>query len=421
MTRKRKNQPLPDSVEVAIIGGGIVGAASAFFLSKQGVKVALFEKGRIGGEQSGRNWGSVRAQRRPLAELPLMIESIELWQGLEQDLQSDLDWRQQGQMRLCYDTETLDWAESWVPIGRQYGLDTQVLTPKQTCDLLPNYSANGLLGALYTPTDGCAEPEKVAIAFARAAQLNGAEIFTPCAATAIETKAGQACGVQTERGQVHADTVLCAGGAWTSRLLRPLDQAHPSLWIRGSAAHSQPINIDMRKLVTWGKCACRQRADGSLLLAAAEDGYHDVMTDSFRYGLRYMKLAWRNRKLLHFGIGKPLMQSVKGEFNTFTQHRSLDPEPDSLGLGRAVAAYAAEYPSAEPLRLTRSWAGWIDYMPDELPVIGESKKIPGLFVGAGLSGNGFAMGPVVGKIFSDLISNGHSKHDLSAFDSARFD
>lgn len=409
-----------DSVEVAIVGGGIIGCATAFNLASRGIRVALFEKGRIAGEQSSRNWGSVRAQRRPLSELPLMLESIRLWETLESSLETEVDWRQRGQMRLCYDAETLEWAESWLPIGREHGLDTRVLTVAETRQLLPHFSGSDLLGALYTSTDGCAEPEKVAPAFARAAARKGALINEHCAVLEIERHNGRVSGLHTEQGRVDAEVVVCAGGAWSSRLLNPLGQRHPSLWIRGSAAHTQALNIDMRKLVTWGKCACRQRADGSLLLAAAEDGYHDLMLDSLLYGISYLNLAWRNRKLLHFGLGKPLWQSLSGEFRSFTRHRTLDPDPDTRGLQRAVRAFAEEYPAAEPLHLQKTWAGWIDYMPDELPVIGESAHCSGLLIGAGFSGNGFAMGPVAGKILADLVTRGGSDHDLSAFQTSRF-
>ena len=105
----------------------------------------------IAGEQSSRNWGSVRAQRRPLPELPLMLESIRLWETLEQSLETELDWRQQGQMRLCYDHEALEWAESWIPIGREHGLDTKVLTPSETATLSPHFAVNDLKGHFTPP------------------------------------------------------------------------------------------------------------------------------------------------------------------------------------------------------------------------------------------------------------------------------
>lgn len=413
-------QAPPLNADVVVIGGGIIGTATAFFLARMGKKVTLFEKGRIAGEQSSRNWGSVRAQRRPEAELPLMLDSIRLWEQLEKTLEAPIDWAQQGQMRLCYDEQTLQWADSWLPIGKAHGMDTQLLTPRQTRELLPYFAANDLKGALYTSTDGCAEPEKVAPAFARAAIRHGATLIGDCAVLEINQHNQRATGVTTEHGTVSADTVVCAGGAWSNRLLKPLGHKHPSLWIRGSAAHTEPIGIDMRKLVTWGKCACRQRPDGSLLLAAAEDGTHDIVLSSALYGASFLKLAYHNRKLLSLNIGGPLVQSMKGEFNNFTHHRTLSPGADLTALRAAASAFAIEYPSAKPIRFTKTWAGQIDYMPDELPVIGESHKCSGLFVASGFSGNGFGMGPVVGKIMSQLICTGRCEHDLSAFNPGRF-
>lgn len=358
---------LARSVDVAIIGAGIVGAATAFYLAKQGVRAAVPEKGRVGGEQSSRNWGAVRQQRREPAELPLMIECNRMWQGLERELEADLDWRQKGLMRIAYDRRTQAWGEEWLPIAREHGLDTRMLTPDEVGDLLPHFNASACLGALFTASDGCAEPEKVAPAFAAAARRLGAVVVENCAVTAIERQNGAVTGVHSEGGFVHADAVVCAAGAWTSRLLRPLGHRHPSLWIRGTAAQTEPIGIEMRKLVAWGRSAHRQRPDGSLTLAAAEDGYHDIMLDSLRYGASFLKLAFRNRHLLRFALGKPLLQDLGGAFSSFTAHRTLEPKPDLAGLDRAARAFAGEYPAARPLRFRRTWAGWIDDMPDELP------------------------------------------------------
>ncbi len=299
-------------VEVAIVGAGIIGTATAYFLSKAGISVALFDKGRVAGEQSSRNWGAVRQQRREPAELPIMIESNRIWQCLERELEADLDWQQQGLMRVAYDDKTLSWGEDWLPTARDHGLDTSVLTPKQVGDLLPHFNWEACKGAVFTSTDGCAEPEKVAPAFAAAAARLGAQVNDHCAVTAIETKNGRASGVYTEKGFVAADVVLCSSGVWTSRLLKPLGHRHPSLWIKGTAAQTEPAGIEMRKLVAWGKAAHRQRPDGSLTLAANEDGYHDLMLDSLRHGASFIKLAWQNKDLLRFSAGKPLLQDLKG-------------------------------------------------------------------------------------------------------------
>ena len=93
--------------DVIIVGGGIIGTSIAYYLAKRGVQVVLLEKGRIGGEQSTRNWGAVRQQGRHPTELPIMMECNRLWQGLERELECGLDWFQQGQLRIAYDETML--------------------------------------------------------------------------------------------------------------------------------------------------------------------------------------------------------------------------------------------------------------------------------------------------------------------------
>jgi glycine/D-amino acid oxidase-like deaminating enzyme len=176
----------------------------------------------------------------------------------------------------------------------------------------------------------------------------------------------------------------------------------------------------MRKLVVWGATAYRQRLDGRVKIAVSEDGFHDLMLDSFRLGQKYLPLAWKNRELLKFHIGKPLMKSLRGEFSDFTTHRSLDPSPDLKGLESAKAAFLNEYPAAGQITYEKAWAGYIDYLPDELPVIDMLGQPSGLVIAAGLCGNGFAIGPGVGQVVSDLITKGESRHDLTAFSASRF-
>ncbi len=309
-----------------------------------------------------------------------------------------------------------------MPIGRENGLDTRVLTPGECEKLLPHYSAKGLLGALYTPTDGCAEPIKVTAALARSASRCSAEIIENCAVLQILTENGRASGVLSEEGETHADAVIVTSGAWTSRLLKPLGIDHPSLWVRASAAHTEALTINLRKLVSWGRCAFRQRSDQSLTLAVAEHGCHDLMLDSFRYDAAYLKLVVQNHDLFRFSLGQPMLDDLNGRFDDFasTENRTLDPAPDHAALERAAKFFAAEYPAAQPLKLTRSWAGWIDYMPDALPVLGETPNISGLFVGAGFSGGGFGMGPVSGKILSDLVCDGYTPHPVQPLCPSRF-
>ncbi|MQX18911.1 FAD-dependent oxidoreductase [Sinorhizobium terangae] len=407
--------------DVAIVGGGIMGAATAYYLAKAGVSVGLFEKGRVGGEQSSRNWGAVRQQQRDRAELPMMIESVRLWTGLEEELGTSLDWNHQGHIALVYDEQTGSRYEQWLPVAREFGLDTTMLTSKEVHDLLPHYRDPECTGALFTPSDGCAEPEKVTCAFARAAVLKGAEILELTSVSSIETQNGNACALWTEQGRIRANTILVTSGAWTSRLLKPLGVSHPSLWIRGNVVRTNVLPIELRKLLAWGKTSYRQRSDGRVNIAAASVAFHDLtVPDSFRYGAKFLPVAKDHWGSFRFSIGRHAVRSLMGEFSDFTTHRTLDPRPEWKVLKQAAALFAREYPEAGPITLERAWGGFIDYMPDELPVLGEVPGYAGLFMAAGFSGHGFGLGPVIGRVMADLVRGNPVGHDLTPFSPKRF-
>ena len=116
---------------MVVVGGGVVGAASAYFLAKRGVSVVLLERGAIGGEQSSRNWGFVRQQGRHPLELPLAMESNRIWQNLEGELQADLEWTVGGNLALAGDSAQLGRYEQWLGVAHAHGLETRLLTAEE--------------------------------------------------------------------------------------------------------------------------------------------------------------------------------------------------------------------------------------------------------------------------------------------------
>jgi len=207
--------------DVAVIGGGIAGCASAFELARRGLKVALFEKGRIAGEQSGRNWGFVRQQGRDPFEIPLMMACNRIWRDLEATLEADVEWRRLGVLYLAEDAAEMARYEAWLDQARPHQLDSRLLGPGEVEALVPSM-ARAWAGGLYTPSDGQADPVKATTAFARAAERHGATIRTGCIVERIETADGRVVGLRSERGAAAADAVVVAAGAWTSVLLRRL-------------------------------------------------------------------------------------------------------------------------------------------------------------------------------------------------------
>src|SRR5262249_1331961 len=213
---------LRSGAEVGIIGGGIIGACPALFLAEQGIPVVLCEKGDIAGEQSSRNWGWVRKTGRDPREIPLIIESLRLWQGMNQMVEAETGFRQAGISYLAEAQAELTQFEAWLEHARQYQLDTRIISRSEAAELMPGLTGDWT-GALYTASDGKAEPQRASPAIAEAARRHGAAIITQCAVRGIETAGGRVSGVVAEKGRIACDTVVLAGGAWCRLFCGNLD------------------------------------------------------------------------------------------------------------------------------------------------------------------------------------------------------
>ncbi len=171
---------VPDRADVVIIGGGIIGTSTALFLAEKGHSVVLCEKGRIAGEQSSRNWGWCRTMGRDAREIPLAIESLRLWRGMNARTGRETGYRQAGVVYLCENEKEVAAQETWLREAQQYQVDAHLLRGAAIDALVPGASSM-FVAAMHTPTDGRAEPSHAAPAIAEAARAAGATILTDCA------------------------------------------------------------------------------------------------------------------------------------------------------------------------------------------------------------------------------------------------
>jgi glycine/D-amino acid oxidase-like deaminating enzyme len=417
---------VPPTADVVIIGGGIVGASTAWFLAKQGIRAVLCEKGHIAGEQSSRNWGWVRQQARDPREMPMIIESLRIWRGLEVEIGEDVGFTTGGCLFTARSQKDVEDFEAWLAVSRQFGLDTRIISGKeleaQVRGALPEWKA-----AIYTASDGCAEPHKAAPAIARAAKRLGATVLTGCAVRGIETAAGRVSGVVTEHGPVKTSTVLCAAGAWSSMFCRSIGIDLPQLRVRGTVARTAPADVVLNGAVFDRNIGIRRRQDGGYTIAHGSVLDHSLTPSTLRYSLKFLRALKRELSVLRLSIGRDFCEEFRtpkrwalDRVSPFEKKRVLDPEPNRKVLAELRAHLDQTFPALAGVEIVESWAGMVETTPDVVPVICEAESIPGFHIATGFSGHGFGIGPGAGKAIAGMLGGKDSGLDLKEFRLSRF-
>jgi glycine/D-amino acid oxidase-like deaminating enzyme len=420
------DEAVPARADIVVIGGGIIGTSAALTLAERGVSVALVEKGRIAGEQSSRNWGWCRKMARDPRELPLIIESLRLWEGMNVRVAAETGFRTCGIMYLADGEAELAQFAAWLDHAREYQLDTRLIDGAAAARLLPGM-AKAWAGALYTPSDGKAEPQKAAPAIAAAARRHGARVVEGCAARGIETAAGRVAAVVTEKGRIACDCVILAGGAWSRLFCGSLGIDLPQLKVLGSVMRTEKLDGGPEISASGDLFGYRKRLDGGYTVATLGVRTIDLVPDSVRLLPQYLPSIRLHWKKLRFRLGHPFVEEWRrrrrwalDEPSPFEAVRVLDPAADPYVLERARAAIAASFPVFRNVRVADSWGGMIDVMPDAIPVISAVDQMPGFYIATGFSGHGFGIGPGAGRLAADLASGAPPLVDPTAFRLSRF-
>lgn len=420
--------PLPGKVDVAVIGGGVIGVCTALFLAEKGQSVLLVEKGRIAAEQSSRNWGWIRQQGRDPDELPIMVEARRHWKKLAARCDRDIGLTEAGVAYIARDAAEMDRFAAWLPHAQAHGVDSRMVSAGELATLVPGMQV-GCSGALYTAGDMRAEPWLAVPALAQVAARDGVMIRENCAARGIERSAGRVSAVVTEKGRVETGAVVLAGGAWSALFLRALGVGLPQLCVRSSVVAVDAAPMAYGGGGAFGGLAWRTRADGGYTLAPG--GFHELFIgpDAFRNATKF----WTQLKNDPLGTrflpaapsGYPDAWGTRRRWaldalSPFERMRILDPTPSRRRLNRAAQSFAELFPQLGPVTPKAQWAGMIDTMPDIVPVVDQVAAIPGLTIATGMSGHGFGIGPGIGRVVADLVTGGPVGHDLTRFRLNRF-
>jgi glycine/D-amino acid oxidase-like deaminating enzyme len=416
---------LPDRTDVVIIGGGIIGVCTALFLAEKGIAVALCEKGRIGGEQSSRNWGWCRTMGRDVSEIPLALESLRLWRDMNRRLNRETGFRQSGLMYLCQTETEIAAQEAWLRQTSQYQVDARLLRGFSLEAAMPGAGASFLAG-LHTPSDGKAEPALAAPAIAEAARDHHAQIFTNTAVRGLERTGGRVSGVVTERGRIACQAVVLAGGAWSRLFAGNAGLDLPQLKVLGSVFRTRKLNGP--EISAAGSVfAFRKRLDGGYSIARRNANTAEITPDHFRLLSDFLPRLINNRHEIRLRVGLRSWEELRtarswslDQPTPFEVVRVLDPKPKESILSEARAVLARAFPTFADMQVAESWGGLMDVTPDAVPVIDQVGHMPGFFVATGFSGHGFGIGPGAGRLMADLVAGDHPVVDPKPFRLARF-
>jgi sarcosine oxidase, subunit beta len=367
-------------MDAIVLGGGLMGAASAFFLARRGIRVTLIERNRVGSGATVASFGNIRRSGRHIPQLPLAHRSLALWEQAETMLGRDVEFRATGHLRLVFSQEGLATMRSYVKEARAWGLELEELTAKDVRSRFPGLGPDAI-AASFSPNDGSGNPRLIAPAFADAARRLGADIVENVGIGAIR-KSDYGFRVETSKDSHEASMLLNATGAWGARVAGLFGETVPIAARGPQMGVTEPLPNRILPVVgVWT---------------------HD-------HGGGYLRQVERGN--IVFGGG-----AERTAVSLDTGYAKADP----ARLPGQLRSLLPIFPALRDVAVIRTWSGCEGYVEDGLPVMGPSFTTAGLFHAFGFSGHGFQLGPGVGDVMAELMATGRTDIPLRDFRIERF-
>jgi sarcosine oxidase, subunit beta len=358
--------------DAVVVGGGGHGLATAYYLAKEhGMRrIAVVEKGWLGGGNTGRNTTIVRSNYLWDEATALYEKSMKLWEGLSQDLNYNVMFSQRGVMNLGHTLQDMRDIERRVTANRFNGVDAEVLSPEQIKEMLPFINLNTrypVLGASYQPRAGVARHDAVAWGFARAADALGVDIIQNCEVKAIRRENGAVVGIETTKGFIKTPKVAVVAAGHSSQIAQMADirlplESHPLQALVSEALKPIFPTVVMSNAI---HAYISQSDKGDLVIGAGIDAYT--------------------------GFGQ------RGSF-PIIEH--------------TLQAIVELFPLFSRVRMNRQWGGIVDVSPDACPIIGLT-PVKGLYINCGWGTGGFKATPGSGWVMAHTVAQDRP-HDINA-------
>ncbi len=372
---------LRDSYDAVIIGAGGHGLASAYYLSRDHgmTRVAVLERGYIGGGNTGRNTTIIRSNYLTPEGVAFYDESVRLWQDLSQDFDLNLSYSPRGHFTLAHTYSAVRTLRGRAVVNKHLGVDSELVGPEAVKEAAPeiDLSCGGhapILGALYHAPGAIARHDAVAWGYGRGADRRGVEIHQRTEVTGIDVQGGKVRGVHTTRGYVSTPRVLCAVAGFTPRICHMVGLRTPLYIHPLQAMVTEPQKPWLDPILVSGSLHVyvSQSARGELVMGASLDPYELHSTRS------------------------------------------------TLDFVEGLAAHMLDmFPFLSHARVNRQWAGMADMTPDFAPIMGTT-PVEGFYLDAGWGTWGFKATPVCGKTMSWTVANGRDHDLIKPFNLSRF-
>ncbi len=366
----------PTSADVVVIGAGVSGLSSAYFLARAGRDVVVVDKGIVGGEASGRNGGMVSERVDEPLLIPMAVEATELWTTLDEELGYPTEFTQEGRLQVAVTESEMGDLLAERDVALRHGIDVALVEPSEIRDMIPGITER-TLGGLFFPNGGHANTQLTVQAYAWALQDLGGRLYQNTTVTGLRVVDGRVSVVETTAGDFAPEIVIGAAGPQTG-LLADLADVHVPV---------APARVEI------------------LATAPVEQRFPIALVGNGLYGHQAV------RGNLIFGGGAHEWADVE---------LTASPGKPNTPLIRNIARRLAELlPGMADVPVIRSWAGVVEQAPDYRPII-DILDYPSNYVVVTASAHGFGISPATGKVVSELVLHGEASIDISGLGLSRF-